>query len=54
MVLQVSPYSRVSAVLWRTDDIGSMFVDAIDVVAMLTYAVESDNVIRIIVPVLFR
>ena len=55
VVLQVTPYIRVSAVLWKMDAaIGNIFVDAIDVVAMLTYAIESDNVIRIIVPVLYR
>ena len=55
LVLQVSPYGMVSAVLWKMDvKIGSRFVDALDVVALLTYAVESANVIRIIVPVLYR
>ena len=56
VVLQVSPYRRVkSAEIWKMDaSIGNRFVEAIDVVALVTYAVESASVIRIIVPVLYR
>lgn len=55
VVAQVAVCSRVKGSLWQLPvGVGSRFVDVVDIVATLTYAIESSDVVRIIVPVLHR
>ena len=55
LVAHVSACRRIESSLWEIDPgTDSRFIEASEIVAVLTYAIESPNVARIIVPVLYR